>query len=93
MSVIQLLDHEAVTDLIRGNSESKLINFWRTKVDRLHNYFDKHLKCEESQMNAWSALEAGGHSAAQKVPYQPWNTQGYYRFRLLVILLTIKFGI
>ena len=35
--VIQLLDHEAVTGFIRGSSQGKCTNFWRTKVYRLHN--------------------------------------------------------
>jgi hypothetical protein len=44
-------------------------------------------------MNAWSALEASGHSAAQGVLRQLWNPQVYYRFQVLVILLTIKFQV
>jgi hypothetical protein len=51
VSVIQLQSQALLEVKFRVNE----LFFWRTEVDRLHNYFEKHLKFEESQMNAWSS--------------------------------------
>ena len=44
-------------------------------------------------MKAWSNWDACGHLAAQGIPRHLWDTQVYYRFQLLVPLLTMKFRI